>query len=86
MLLVCYSKGWEDYLQWQQEDKKVVRRINALIADALRHPTEGIGKPECLKHQLSGAWSRRITQEHRLVYLFDQEKLVIVSCRLHYET
>lgn len=66
--------------------QKVVRRINALIADALRHPTEGIGKPECLKHQLSGAWSRRITQEHRLVYLFDQEKLVIVSCRLHYET
>lgn len=56
MLLVWYSKGWEDYLQWQQEDKKVVRRINALIADALRHPTEGIGKPECLKHQLSGAW------------------------------
>lgn len=50
MLLVWYSKGWEDYLQWQQEDKKVVRRINALIADALRHPTEGIGKPECLKH------------------------------------
>lgn len=55
MLLVWYSKGWEDYLQWQQEDKKVVRRINALIADALRHPTEGIGKPECLKSPI--IWS-----------------------------
>lgn len=84
MLLSWYHKAWEEYLEWQTVDKKVLKKINTLIEDTLRHPTEGIGKPEPLKHELTGAWSRRITSEHRLVYVFDAETLTILSCKTHY--
>ena len=76
--------AWEDYLYWQQTDKKILKRINALIKDIIRHPFEGIGKPEPLKHDLSGYWSRRINQEHRLVYRSDEDTIIIISCRYHY--
>jgi len=76
--------AWEDYLYWQESDKKIVKRINQLIQSAQRTPAEGIGKPEPLKHQHSGYWSRRINQEHRLVYKSTTETLIIVQCRYHY--
>jgi toxin YoeB len=78
--------GWKQYIYWQQNDPKMVSRINELIKDALRHPFEGIGKPEPLRNQLKGQWSRRITQEHRLVYRVDSERqmLIVLQCRFHY--
>lgn len=80
--------GWREYLYWQQTDTRMVSRINDLIKDALRHPFEGIGKPEPLRNQLKGQWSRRITQEHRLVYRIDvagdRRMLIILQCRFHY--
>ena len=84
MELQFHRQGWEDYLYWQTEDKKTLKQINKLITDALRHPFTGLGKPEPLKHQLSGYWSRRITQEHRLVYTVKDDLLIIASCRFHY--
>lgn len=77
--------AWEDYLFWQQNDRKQLRRINRLIRDCLRSPFEGIGKPEPLRENLSGFWSRRIDQEHRLVYAVDGDDLVVIACRYHYE-
>ena len=74
----------EDYLYWQAESKKNVKRINQLINDMIRHPFEGIGKPEPLKNNLAGLWSRRIDEEHRIVYLVDDGNIVIFSCRGHY--
>lgn len=85
MQLRWHLDGWEDYLDWQKNDKKVLRKINTLIEDTLRHPTEGLGKPEPLKEDLSGFWSRRITHEHRLVYAFDEESVPIFECKGHYE-
>ncbi|TFF33823.1 Txe/YoeB family addiction module toxin [Mucilaginibacter psychrotolerans] len=82
--LLWQSHAWGDYLYWQQTDIKVLERINALINDALRSPFKGIGKPEPLKGNLSGCWSRRITDEHRLVYKIRDEKLYIIQCRNHY--
>jgi toxin YoeB len=82
--LQFHRQAWEDYLYWQTEDRKTLRQINKLITDALRHPFTGLGKPEPLKHQLSGYWSRRITQEHRLVYTVKDDLLIIASCRFHY--
>lgn len=76
--------AWEDYLYWQAESKKNVKRINQLIKDMIRHPFEGIGKPEPLKNNLAGLWSRRIDEEHRIVYLVDDGNIVIFSCRGHY--
>ena len=76
--------GWEDYTHWQRTDRPIVKRINRLIDDALRDPTTGIGKPEPLRHMLSGTWSRRISEEHRLVYLVDGDDLVILQARYHY--
>lgn len=76
--------GWEDYTYWQGQDRKTLRRINQLIADVLRDPFEGIGKPEPLKHVLSGAWSRRIDQTNRLVYYVSDEQIVILQARDHY--
>lgn len=76
--------GWEDYLYWQTEDRKTLKRVNALIRDALRDPFEGIGKPEALKHVLSGAWSRRIDGANRLVYFVTDEHIVLLSARDHY--
>lgn len=85
MRLVFTPHGWDDYKHWLRTDRQVLKRINRLIDDALRDPVEGIGKPEPLKHLLSGAWSRRITDEHRLVYLIDDEDLVVLQARFHYK-
>lgn len=78
------ENGWEDYLYWQQTDKKIVKRINDLIKDISRSPFDGIGKPEPLKYDLSGKWSRRITSEHRLVYQVKDNHLIIFTCKYHY--
>lgn len=84
-LLACTPHAWEDYLHWQSKDRQVAKRIDLLIADILRDdPFGGIGKPEPLKHVLAGAWSRRITDEHRLVYVVDDERVTIVQARFHY--
>ncbi|WP_080054780.1 Txe/YoeB family addiction module toxin [Spirosoma aerolatum] len=78
------KEAWEDYVYWQQTDKTVLRRINELIKECLRTPFEGKGKPEPLKENLSGFWSRRITDEHRLVYRVESDRLHIIQCRFHY--
>jgi len=78
------DRAWQDYLYWQETDKKILKRINLLIKDIQREPFAGLGKPEQLKHQFSGFWSRRITDEHRLVYTFSNDELIIVQCRYHY--
>jgi toxin YoeB len=75
---------WEDYLYWQQTDKAVIKRINMLIKECLRTPFEGIGKPEALKANYSGFWSRRITGEHRFIYKVYEDRIHIVQCRFHY--
>ena len=85
MQLRWHLDGWADYVSWQANDKKILREINDLIEDTLRHPAEGLGKPEPLKDNLAGFWSRRINQEHRLVYAFDEESVTIFQCRGHYE-
>jgi len=79
-----HKNAWEDYLYWQQTDKKILKRINELIRDILRHPFTGKGKPEALKYELEGCWSRRINKEHRLVYKVEGDTLIIVQCRYHY--
>lgn len=84
MIIKFSAYGWEDYLYWQSTDKTVLKRINRLIAEIQRDPFEGIGKPEPLKHQLSGFWSRRIDERHRLVYAMENETLLIAQCRDHY--
>jgi toxin YoeB len=84
MRLVFTPHGWHDYLHWHSADRAVLKRVNRLIEDALRDPFDGIGKPEQLRHALAGAWSRRITEEHRLVYLVDGEDLVVLQARYHY--
>jgi toxin YoeB len=84
MRLVFTTRSWDDYLYWQKNDKRMVRRINDLIKDIQREPFEGIGKPEPLKHQLQGLWSRRIDEEHRLVYEIAEDELRIIACRYHY--
>jgi toxin YoeB len=88
MVTVWTELAWQDYLQWQAEDDKILATINALIKDIKRDPSKGLGKPEPLKHDLRGWWSRRITGEHRLVYRVqgkdDGQQLVIAQCRYHY--
>ena len=84
MNLSWSDDAWEDYLYWQVTDKKVLKRINQLIKSAKRTPTEGIGKPEPLKHERRGYWSRRINQKHRLVYKCADGTLFIAQCRYHY--
>ncbi len=84
MKLVWSEKSWEDYLYWQSHDKKMVKKINSLIKDIKREPFDGLGKPEPLRYALAGCWSRRITDEHRVVYEVDDESIYIVSCRFHY--
>lgn len=83
MKIMFHAHGWEDYLWWQGRDTATLRKINRMIAEASRDPGEGIGKPERLRH-LDGCWSRRITQEHRLVYQWDGESLIILQARGHY--
>lgn len=77
-------KGWEDYQYWLQTDRKVLSRINELIKDCMRNPFDGTGKPEKLKGEVAGLYSRRITQEHRLVYGIVGERVIIIQCRYHY--
>jgi toxin YoeB len=76
--------AWDDYVYWQSEDKKIINKINELIKDIERNGHSGIGKPEALKHDLSGFYSRRITDEHRLVYSIQEQNINIISCRYHY--
>ena len=80
-----FDEAWEDYLYWQTQDKKTLKRINLILKDIERHPFEGIGKPEPLRADLSGLWSRRIDEKNRLVYLIRDNTLHIFSCRGHYE-
>jgi toxin YoeB len=82
--LIWTPAAWEDYLYWQGQDRKTLRRINALIQDTMRSPFAGIGKPEPLRENLSGFWSRRIDDTHRLVYTVEDGNLAIVACRHHY--
>ena len=84
MNLVFSEQAWEDYLYWQKTDKKLVQRINGLIKEIVRAPYEGIGKPEPLKHALSSYWSRRINDEHRIVYKIADSSLLIAQLRYHY--
>lgn len=76
--------AWEDYIYWQSQDKKILKRINQLLKEISRSPFEGIGKPEPLKGNLAGFWSRRINEEHRLVYAVEDNRVLILSCRGHY--
>jgi toxin YoeB len=85
MNLVFSEQAWEDYLYWQGQDSKLLERINSLIKECARTPFKGIGKPEPLRGPLSGWWSRRITQEHRLVYRPTEDGLLVASCRYHYQ-
>jgi len=82
--LIFSEHGWNDYLYWQKNDKKILKRINLLIKDAQRSSFEGIGKPEPLKHALSGYWSRRINDEHRFVYKTSDDSIYIAQLRYHY--
>lgn len=84
MKLVFSDHAWEDYLYWQNTDRKILRRINTMIKETLRNPFDGLGKPEPLKHALSGYWSRRITDEHRFVYKISEDSIQIAQLRTHY--
>ena len=84
MPLVFTPHGWEDYLHWQATDRQTLKRLNRLIQNALRQPDAGIGKPEPLRHILQGCWSRRIDEEHRLIYRVAGDDLVILQARYHY--
>lgn len=83
--LLCWTdEAWNDYIYWRSQDKKTLNRINRLIADVKRSPFEGIGKPEALKENLAGFWSRRIDETNRLVYAVEDSSITIISCRYHY--
>lgn len=84
MKLVFDDQAWDDYLYWQQHDKKLLKRLNGLIKECMRTPFEGTGKPEPLRGSLSGWWSRRLDREHRLVYRMEGNNLLIAQCRYHY--
>ncbi len=86
MKLIWSAQAWEDYLYWQNTDKSTIKKINELIREIKRTPFSGKGKPEPLKYDLAGFWSRRITLEHRLVYCIDNDALLIAACRYHYQT
>lgn len=83
-MLIWSDAAWDDYVAWQTEDRRVLKRTNSLIQDVQRQGNQGIGKPEPLKHALHGYWSRRIDQEHRLVYRVDGDDILIAACRYHY--
>jgi len=85
MKIIFSQNSWEDYTSWQSEDKKILKKINTLIKDIQRNPFEGLGKPEPLKYDLSGLWSRRIDRDHRIVYQVINNELFIYSCRYHYD-
>jgi toxin YoeB len=83
---VLFSEiAWEDYVYWQNTDKKIIKKINSLLKEIDRTPYEGTGKPEALKYDLAGFWSRRIDREHRLVYQVDENVIRVISCRYHYD-
>jgi toxin YoeB len=84
MKVVFSTRAWEEYLWWQTQDRRMLKRINALVADIQRNGNEGIGKPEPLKHGFHGYWSRRINDEHRLVYRISGDSINIAACRFHY--
>ncbi|HEY8999793.1 MAG TPA: Txe/YoeB family addiction module toxin [Mucilaginibacter sp.] len=84
MKIIFLSSGWEDYLYWQGTDKSMLKKINSLIKEIERAPFEGNGKPEPLKHNLAGWWSRRMNLEHRLVYKVEDKAIIILQCRYHY--
>lgn len=84
MRIIFSEHAWNEYLYWQSTDRKVLQRINSLIKEIQRTPFEGVGKPEPLKHALSGYWSRRITDEHRIVYKIERDNLLIAQLRFHY--
>ncbi|MBC7650124.1 MAG: Txe/YoeB family addiction module toxin [Deinococcales bacterium] len=84
MELVWQTNAWDDYLYWQEQERKILFRINELIKDTLRSPFKGIGKPEPLKGNYAGCWSRRITDEHRLIYKLKDGRLHLLQCRFHY--
>lgn len=79
------AAAWKDYVYWQKQDRKTLKRINRLIRDTMRHPFEGIGKPEALRENLSGFWSRRIDDTNRLVYAADDNEVATITCRYHYD-
>jgi toxin YoeB len=83
--LVWTNAAWSDYVYWQGQDKKTIKRINLLIKETMRSPEDGVGKPEALKENLSGLWSRRIDDVNRLGYVIEKDQLVIIACRYHYE-
>ncbi|WP_104139846.1 MULTISPECIES: Txe/YoeB family addiction module toxin [unclassified Cryobacterium] len=85
MRLVWDERAWQDYLYWQTQDRKIVKRINALLNDIQRNGNDGNGKPEALKYGFRGYWSRRITDEHRLIYRVTDDQTLIAQCRYHYE-
>lgn len=85
MKYVFVDESWEDYQYWLKTDKKILLRINELIKDISRNPFQGLGKPEPLKHKYKGFWSRRITDEHRLIYQVRGEEILILKCRFHYD-
>lgn len=85
MILSWTDEAWADYLTWQSTDKQTLKRINLLIKEVMRTPFEGVGKPEPLKHNLSGCWSRRIDKTNRLVYEVLDQQIMILSCRYHYD-
>ena len=85
MKYIFVDESWEDYLYWQSNNKKILKRINDLIIDILRNPYSGIGKPEPLKYKYKGYWARRIDQEHRLIYQVKDDEIHIAKCRFHYD-
>ena len=85
MKYIFVDESWEDYLYWQATDKKMLRRINDLLKDISRTPFSGIGKPEPLKFKYKGYWSQRINDEHRLIYKINENEILIVKCRFHYD-
>ncbi|MDZ7741666.1 MAG: Txe/YoeB family addiction module toxin [Bacteroidota bacterium] len=85
MKYIFVDESWEDYLYWQKTNKKILKRINELLKDISRNPHTGIGKPEPLKYKYKGFWSRRIDGEHRLIYKFKENKILIAKCRFHYD-
>jgi len=85
MRITFTESGWDDYMWFQEYDRKLLKRVKLLIKDACRSPFEGIGKPELLRGDLSGHWSRRITDEHRLIYSVTHNELIVIACRFHYK-
>jgi len=85
MKYIFVDESWEDYQYWQNTDKKILKRINKLLKDISRNPYSGLGKPEPLKYKYKGFWSRRITDEHRLIYKYREGEILIAKCRFHYD-